>query len=212
MQQADPNFWPTLYALAEESSTVSPARLAELSQALQSEHGAIRYWTVVSLGRMQPMQDATFALLQSAREDRTPEVRVAAAEALLKHGADERAQLELLATLLKDDDMWVRVAAATSLDNAGGGAAGYRCAPDGAPGSVQQVRRARRESCRERVARNEQRSAIAALRHRPTLSQSLGHYGVVASAIRGAGNETRLVSSSGRRGRPQQKILDRVTC
>jgi uncharacterized sulfatase len=119
LAQADPDFWPTLYALAEGSGTVPPARLAELSQALLSEHAAIRYWAVVSLGRMQPMQDAALALLQSAREDKTPEVRGAAAEALLKHGADEPAQLDLLATLLKDDDMWVRVAAATALDNAG---------------------------------------------------------------------------------------------
>lgn len=119
MQQADPAFWPALYALAEGSGTVQQQDLERLSQALESEHAAIRYWAVVSLGRMQPMTDAARALLQSAREDKTPEVRVAAAEALLKQGIDEAAQLELLAACLKDDDMWVRVAAATALDNVG---------------------------------------------------------------------------------------------
>ncbi|MBI1320232.1 MAG: sulfatase-like hydrolase/transferase [Candidatus Hydrogenedens sp.] len=119
MQEADPDFWNTLYTLVAGSGTVTPDDTERLTKALQSKHGAIRYWAVVSLGRMQPLTDDARTLLLAAREDTTPEVRVVAAEALLKQGTDEQAQLDLLADLLKDDDMWVRVAAATALDNVG---------------------------------------------------------------------------------------------
>jgi uncharacterized sulfatase len=115
MMQADPNYWEKLYRLAEQSAAPDAAAM----EAMASEHAAHRYWAALSLGRMHALTDEAKTLLRAAREDDTPEVRVAAAEALLRHGADEAEQLELLAGLLQDEDMWVRVLAATALDNAG---------------------------------------------------------------------------------------------
>lgn len=119
MQKADPAFWNNLYTLVDRSGLVAPSDSQRLSQAVKSEHSAIRYWAVLNLVRMQPMNDDARTLLRDARSDAAADVRAVAAEALLKQGIDEQAQLDLLAGLLKDEDMWVRVAAATALDNAG---------------------------------------------------------------------------------------------
>lgn len=118
LHRENPEFWQNLYQLAENSGEVKGEAAGELAAALESKHTAIRYWAVVSLGRIASPENAVLHL-QHATADASPEVRVAAAEALLRHGVNEPQQLALLEELLKDEDMWVRLAAATTLDYAG---------------------------------------------------------------------------------------------
>lgn len=112
--EEDPAFWETLYRLAEHGGTTE-----ELIAHCASPHAAIRHWAVVLLGQAEGMGSGARDVLARARGDAAPEVQVAAASALLRHGVEETAQVDLLARNLADADMWVRVAAAAALDAAG---------------------------------------------------------------------------------------------
>lgn len=114
LAEEDPAFWETLYRIAEKGGSVD-----ELAVHSTSPHVAIRYWAVVLLGQAESLLPAAGEVLNKARGDAAPEVRVAAASALLRHGVEESSQVGLLAELLVDADMWVRVLAAMALDAAG---------------------------------------------------------------------------------------------
>lgn len=111
---ADPNFWEVLYRLAEAGDT--PEKLAA---HCASPHAAIRHWAVVLLGQSDTLSDSTRQVLSAATEDTVPEVQIAAASALLRHGVAPSAQVDRLARHLTHPEMWVRVAAAAALDAAG---------------------------------------------------------------------------------------------
>ena len=114
-----PGFWEDLYTVSEKAGAPVKDDSGVFTKYSGSPHAAIRYWVAINLREQGVLSRPAQEWLAAAREDVAPEVRIAAAEALLRHGADEAAQIALLAAALADEDMWVRVAAAAALDRIG---------------------------------------------------------------------------------------------
>lgn len=92
-----------------------PTAVPALSDALQSEHAAVRYWATVSLGNLGPDARAAYGRLADALADPAPTVAIAAARALCRMGRPEEA-LPVLVEHLRGDRQWVRLHVALVLD------------------------------------------------------------------------------------------------
>jgi len=89
--------------------------IAKLSEALDDPQPAIRYWGAVGLGNLGPQAVESADKLKTACQDNSASVRVAAAEALYRMG-EVKAALGVLCAELKNENPWVRLAAAIALD------------------------------------------------------------------------------------------------
>jgi len=94
------------------------AAIPKLIEALRSDDDAIRFWGVTGLNATGNTDTGTVAVLSKALTDKSPVVRVAAAEALGKIGRDQEA-LAVLREALKHENDWVRHSAALALDRLG---------------------------------------------------------------------------------------------
>ena len=120
----------TVYELGQDKTVYDQARIMDILDVindrdeknlpqlvawLSDPDNAVRFWAAdgcLSLGvKAAPAHDA----LMKALDDETPNVRVAAAEALLKFSNEQKAWDTILAAL-DDDDEWVRLQAANALD------------------------------------------------------------------------------------------------
>ncbi len=117
------------YTMAFGESRFHPARVLDaaflvgrgakhftaLCEGLAARDNAMRYWAVTGLVALGPEAAAATEKLQRlAREDRAPNVRLAAAEALCNLGHEADA-LPVMLQYLEDKDPRVRLAAATHL-------------------------------------------------------------------------------------------------
>lgn len=88
----DPALYPVerVIAMAERASSLQEGGLPELLRGLEDKESGVRYWAAVGLLRRGPgaVEKGRDVLLQHL-DDPAPEVRLAAAEALGKHGRAE---------------------------------------------------------------------------------------------------------------------------
>lgn len=108
-----------LLAAAELASRRSAESLPELERLLDDEDPAARWWGAVGLAALGEKAKPATGVLGKALEDSSPAVRVAAAEALSNLGRHDAA-LPALAAGLRDENEWVRLAAANILDHLDG--------------------------------------------------------------------------------------------
>jgi N-sulfoglucosamine sulfohydrolase len=103
---------------AQIAGEMNPANLPKLVRLLEHPDAALRWWGVmglVALGREAKPAEAT---LRKALVDSSPDVRIAAAEAI-SHLGDHAAALEVLTDALRHDAPIVRLAALNVLDRLG---------------------------------------------------------------------------------------------
>ena len=87
-----------------------------LEEAIVKGHPTVRYWATLAFGRM-PNADDELAIILT--EDESMVVRIAAAQALVSEKRYRAYCLSILEQGLKDDDEWIRLQAATALDEIG---------------------------------------------------------------------------------------------
>jgi uncharacterized sulfatase len=102
-----------IVAAAELASNLDPAALPELANLLTDSDSAVRWWA--TLGHLMRGRSAVTAhedALNTALGDASPDVRIAAAEALVRHGGDgsRNAALPVLAGLAAAEKNGVLVA------------------------------------------------------------------------------------------------------
>lgn len=119
---------------ADLASSLEADALPELTRRLDDADSAVRWWA--ALGHLMRGAEAVAAnearLLAALREDTSPDVRIVAAEALGKFGAEanQAAALEALAALAppKENGVLVSMAALAAIEALGEGAASLRAA------------------------------------------------------------------------------------
>ncbi len=95
-----------------------PANLDELKAVLNDKNAGVRYWGAIGLGNLNEKASPAFGHLRNRLSDEAPVVRVAAARALCRMGEDG-AGVRVLMQELASEHQWVRLHAATVLDNIG---------------------------------------------------------------------------------------------
>jgi uncharacterized sulfatase len=90
--------------------------MAMLQTAVEVGHPTLRYWATLALGRMP---NAQHELATGMTEDESMVVRIAAAQALVGESRYQAYALSILEQGLRDDDEWIRLQAATALDEIG---------------------------------------------------------------------------------------------
>jgi uncharacterized sulfatase len=114
---------PRILETAELASGMRAGALPVLRKALQDDDSAVRYWAALGiLMRGQKGVKASGGELRAALEDRSPHVRIVAAEALAQHSEGDRKRcLEVLIEHANADrhDVFVAMAALNALDALG---------------------------------------------------------------------------------------------
>jgi uncharacterized sulfatase len=113
-----------IFAMAELASLLRPESVPELKKALGDGDSAVRYWAALGLLMRGPAGfDAAGPELRAALDDRSPYVRVVAAQALGQYGNadDQDRSLRLLAELASwsKHDVFTVMAALNALDALG---------------------------------------------------------------------------------------------
>ncbi|MBM3881387.1 MAG: hypothetical protein FJ387_16955 [Verrucomicrobia bacterium] len=117
----DPKLNPLddLLRAANLANARDSAHLPELRALLEHQDAALRWWGALGLVALGAnATPAQAALLHVATHDSSPDVRVAAAEALAKLGQVDPA-LAILASALRDQSPFIQLAALNSLDRLG---------------------------------------------------------------------------------------------
>ena len=99
-----------LLQVAALANTMDAARLPALEERLRHADSAVRWWAAVGLGALGTKAAPAKTALVTALDDRSPDVRLAAAEALVNLGESDR-PLQTLAAALRADDVFVRLTA-----------------------------------------------------------------------------------------------------
>jgi uncharacterized sulfatase len=87
-----------------------------LQEAIVTGHPTARYWATLAFSRMPNARDDLATIVT---EDESMVVRIAAAQALVSENRYQTYALSILEQGLRDDDEWVRLQAATALDEIG---------------------------------------------------------------------------------------------
>jgi len=113
----DPSTYPQEHIIdsAELASRMCPENLPKLVALLSDRDAAVRYWAVVGLLALANGAEAALGPLGDALRDTSPDVRLAAAEALCRIGRTDQA-MPVLVEGLKHPNEWVRLEAANILD------------------------------------------------------------------------------------------------
>ena len=102
---------------ADRANSREGANEAYLNRALENVRPSIRYWAVVGLAELDSA-DARNAV-HGAMADASAVVRIAAAGMVLRRDASDGQALDVLREELQSPHEWVRLHAATALDEAG---------------------------------------------------------------------------------------------
>ncbi|MCD6288496.1 MAG: sulfatase-like hydrolase/transferase [Candidatus Hydrogenedentes bacterium] len=104
--------------IAAVAGEASPADQGKLEKALDDPDAAIRYWGAVGLGNIGKPAASSENRIKMLLNDSSPVVRIAAARALCRMDNPKKA-IPTLVKELKNEHQWVRLEAATVLDNIG---------------------------------------------------------------------------------------------
>jgi hypothetical protein len=107
-----------LRAAADAANALDPRKVADLQRLLTQEDSALRWWGALGLVALKQQAAPAEADLRRALDDASPDVRIAAAEALANLGHDEPA-LSVLIDALKHESPFVRLASLNVLDRMG---------------------------------------------------------------------------------------------
>jgi len=104
-----PDDYP-LYRIMETADLMQQgeAALPELKAHLADEDSGIRYWALMGLMQLGDSAQSTVSLIEQALKDESPDVRLAASEALCRLGLFDEVSQELV-SLLKHKDGLVRM-------------------------------------------------------------------------------------------------------
>lgn len=119
LSQDDPVFFRDLSRMATLAGQPTRESVAPLVQGSLNAHPSIRYWAATGLGNVSVRDDRVIEALRRGMRDSAAVVRVAAALALCKAGRDAQEPLEVLVHELGSEAEWIRLAAATALDEIG---------------------------------------------------------------------------------------------
>jgi len=116
----DPKFNPLdeLLAAAWTANQLDPAQIPKLVKLLGQRDPCLRWWGAGGLAALGPKAAPALAEVRAAAKDESPDVRVAAGEALANLGHDEEA-LPVLRAGLKHESEFIRLAALNVLDRMG---------------------------------------------------------------------------------------------
>jgi len=107
-----------LSEVAMLASDSDPANRDKLKEALNDKDAGVRYWGAIGLGNLSEKASRASNSLRKRLKDDAPVVRVAAARALCRMGEDDTG-VPVLIQELGSEHQWVRLHAATVLDNIG---------------------------------------------------------------------------------------------
>jgi uncharacterized sulfatase len=93
-----------------------PAALSKLTELLGDDDAAVRYWAATGLLALGEQAGGAADALRKALSDDSPNVRIAAAEALARQGSPAEA-LPVLTAALEHKNEWARLHAAIALDH-----------------------------------------------------------------------------------------------
>jgi uncharacterized sulfatase len=119
MESEEPGFWSSLRTLAIRAGAPLSDDAPALLEAVKSDHPAMRRWAVEGIVNLGASSDVIHRALRLAMADDAATVRVAAAAALARDEADRMDALHSLQVALAREDEWIRVQAATALDELG---------------------------------------------------------------------------------------------
>ena len=117
----DPKAYP-LERIMDECDIVTkrdPANLPKLIAWMDDENECVRYWAAVGCVMLREKCAPAAEALAKRLTDASPQVRVAAAEALCHAGQEAKGEPALIACLGDDKSPWVRLQAANALGNIG---------------------------------------------------------------------------------------------
>lgn len=109
---------PALRRAADLANALSPANVHALAELLRAEDSAVRWWAANGLLALRSAASPAKGALLAALDDTSPDVRIAAAEALAGLGETDRALRTLEATL-KLDDVFARASTLLTLQRLG---------------------------------------------------------------------------------------------
>jgi len=117
----DPKAYP-LERILDECDAVTkrdPANLPKLIAWMDDENECVRYWAAMGCVMLREKAAPAAEALAKRLTDASPQVRVAAAEALCYAGQEAKGVAALAACLSDDKSPWVRLQAANALQNIG---------------------------------------------------------------------------------------------
>jgi HEAT repeat protein len=117
----DPKAYP-LERILDECDVVTkrdPANLPKLIAWMDDENECVRYWAALGCVMLREKAAPAAEALAKRLADASGHVRVAAAEALCHAGEEVKGVAALIACLGDERNPWVRLQAATSLENIG---------------------------------------------------------------------------------------------
>jgi HEAT repeat protein len=113
----DPTLYPLqrISAAADLANQRNPVHVDELTKLLGDQDPAVRYWAATGLGSLPELPVGARDALAGQLADSAGSVRVAAADALCRHGGHDQA-VSVLGACLADTNEWVRLQAVNILD------------------------------------------------------------------------------------------------
>lgn len=93
----------------------TPGAIDELLRRIADADGAVRYWAIIGIIVLDNRENRVLEALRQRLTDGSPNVRIAAADALCRFGVAEEA-IPVLTASLKDADEWACLHAANVLD------------------------------------------------------------------------------------------------
>jgi len=117
----DPRVYPLerILAVADAAAQRDASNLPKLVRWLEDGNECIRYWAALGCVMLRGKAGTAADALTGRLHDASGSVRVAAGEALCRVGRTDEALAVLQTCLCKDDNPWIRLQAANSLQNIG---------------------------------------------------------------------------------------------
>lgn len=108
-----------LMDIALRANGANPANERRLRASLNDKHAPWRYWAVIGLVPFGAANERIQSEVRALLNDPSGTVRVAAAQALIEWNVDDGSALDVLVRELSSSNEWVRLRAATALDEIG---------------------------------------------------------------------------------------------
>jgi len=107
-----------LLRAADLANQMNAKNVPQLTELLRAKDSAVRWWGALGLRALGPNAATAKSELRAALKDSSPDVRIAAAEALVNLG-ESAAAMPVLESALKDESVFARLAALTTVQRLG---------------------------------------------------------------------------------------------